>query len=194
MAVFKRGVGVFLIAATLVCGSCKGSDNPQPNNSSPSKTPHSDQVNGASSSSSTRAANSGAPIEQNKKKSVPLREDDMHICACAGEYMWMSLVAKKMYSADDPRYLELEKIAFWYQRQAGDIVGEKRAIAMSMITAEKLSAEAKEVGMQQVAVELLMRTSDCQPLIMRLKPETTQCFIPQPDARVGFSYKFVCGD
>lgn len=131
-------------------------------------------------------------VEKNRNDRSSLSDDEMHIGACAGEYMWLALIAEKMYSPTDPRNGELKRIAFWFQRQADDILGQARGIAFSRMTAHDLSERAEKTGVRKLVIELLSRTADCQALIIKLKPETAQCFELQSDPGVGVTYRFTC--
>lgn len=84
------------------------------------------------------------------KSKDTLSEDEMHLCACAGEYMWLSLVMDKMYPPTDPEPRETREIAYWFLKQAGSVVGQDRAIAMSNRTADELSSRANQIGMRSL--------------------------------------------
>ncbi len=130
--------------------------------------------------------------KENQKDIISPGAKEIHLGVCAGVYMWLAIVAGEQYSPTDPRALEVKNIAFWFQGQAYNILGEKLTFAISGITSKNLSARADEIGMKSLSVELLIRTTDCQSLILELKPETANCFELQVDPEGELKYDFVC--
>ncbi len=168
-------VTLILILSIFSCDTGENSDGKQNTQTEPSDQP--------SQQSTT--------VKDNQKNISP-GADEIHLGVCAGVYMWLANIAEEQYSPTNPRALDVKNIALWFQEHASDILGENRTLTISRNTSKNLSSRADKIGMKSLSVELLIRTADCQSLIIMLKPETVHCFELKADPKGELKYDFIC--
>jgi len=99
--------------------------------------------------------------------------DPEKVAVCAGEFMWLTGVAKQIDPKDEAQF---ERLAFWFEARAADLIGQSKALAISSQTWDFLNDQARKSSMREVIIQEAVGTGQCVPLITRVIPATKSCF------------------
>lgn len=192
MRVFERIIiGVLCLCALVV--SQVGCEHPE-STSAAARQPPANPEDFANPQSTAPSTPPDSSVSNNPSTDI---SDPEKVGVCAGEFMWMAIMGKRMNDRDPtPLHAEHAKqsdqAAFWFLSRARELLGDQKAVAISTSTSQLVGERADREGIASVASRLLAQSSECVRIVTRVLPNTKSCFELSSDPNFGLSYDLKC--